>query len=109
MSIFERDHNTVPGAFRYQAVHCPFCGKKLDGTKSDLATRAPISGDYSICAGCHLVAVWIVSDLGVSLRKPTPAEQHEIDVNYADMVAHVRVQMALSETMGWQMFGGGNA
>jgi hypothetical protein len=76
-----------PGVYRYDAVACPACGKPLDAaTNSKPGERAAQDGDFSVCAGCGVVSIFVIGALGVGFRTPTPDEMAEFTREYGHMI-----------------------
>lgn len=70
---------------------CPHCGTLMDSsTTSQFQAYMPKDGDLSLCVQCLEPATFVVGPLGVALRKSTPDELAEFEVDHA----HVRRALA---------------
>lgn len=75
------------GYVHLPVMACPYCGKLIDCTTSvDGRPLIPQDADISLCFGCAQPCIFVVNDLGVSVRKPTPQEMVEILAEHEDFI-----------------------
>jgi hypothetical protein len=81
-----------PDITRFRKQPCPFCGIPLDAMAppDGRPTRAPESGDFSLCIGCGEPAVYRVTPLGAFLERPTPEEFARFAVDHGDHAEYLR-------------------
>lgn len=70
-------HLNDEGVARFPTAPCPYCGHPIDAASVDpiSSARLPRHGDASICFGCAEPSVFVITALGVSLRRPSADER----------------------------------
>lgn len=73
---------------------CPHCGWFADGTAGYGHDRHPSDGDFNLCARCTGLSVIE----GGRLRRPTPAEAQEAELDPA--ISEARTVLLLRQALG---------
>ena len=78
-------------------MNCPHCGRVPEvHSAMNPAVGGPKPGDVAICWGCRQLAIYDTSSGKLSQRKPTTAEQAELDADPA--IQRALLSVITSET-----------
>lgn len=75
-----KDKQIVPSQGQ---TDCPHCGRR---NNAHAGNSMPVTGDWSVCYGCHKISRFIVPpDLVISVRKATPSELIDFACDVPDL------------------------
>ena len=85
----------------HEPAECWKCGYVVDAATSIDEDATPTEGDVSVCIACGVPGVFVMTDRGLSLSKPTLESELEIYQNETVKKLIFAVRYAKSKDPNW--------